>query len=54
MYDSEHAWREVDTYFVETLGPEDEALEEARRSCQRTTMPQAEVSPNQGKLLALL
>jgi predicted O-methyltransferase YrrM len=54
MYDSEHAWREVDAYFVETLGPEDEALEQARRSCQRTTMPQAEVSPNQGKLLALL
>lgn len=54
MYESEGQWRQVDAYFVETLVPEDEALISARESGQRTTMPQAEVAPNQGKLLALL
>ncbi|MET7289584.1 O-methyltransferase [Streptomyces sp. NPDC005573] len=34
--------------------PEDEALTDARESGRRTTMPQAEVAPNQGKLLAML
>jgi predicted O-methyltransferase YrrM len=54
MYESERAWREVDDYFVDTLVPEDQALIDARRSSRRATMPQAEVAPNQGKLLALL
>jgi predicted O-methyltransferase YrrM len=54
MYESEGRWRQVDAYFVDTLVPEDEALISARESGQRTTMPQAEVAPNQGKLLALL
>ena len=54
MYDSEKAWREVDAYFVDTLVLEDEALVDVRASGQRTTMPQAEVAPNQGRLLALL
>jgi len=54
MYDSETAWREVDDYFVDMLVSEDEALADARASGQRTTMPQAEVAPNQGRLLALL
>jgi len=54
MYGSEEAWRRVDAYFVDTLVPEDEALLRARESGRRTTMPQAEVAPNQGKLLALL
>jgi predicted O-methyltransferase YrrM len=54
MYASEEAWREVDAYFVDTLVPEDGALVSARVSGVRTTMPQAEVAPNQGKLLALL
>ncbi|MFJ3639750.1 O-methyltransferase [Streptomyces sp. NPDC090108] len=54
MYESEEAWREVDAYFVDTLVPEDEALTDARESGRRTTMPQAEVAPNQGKLLAML
>ncbi|WP_316519966.1 O-methyltransferase [Kitasatospora brasiliensis] len=54
MYASEEDWREVDAYFVDTLVPEDEALIEARESGRRTTMPQAEVAPNQGKLLAML
>lgn len=54
MYESEGAWREVDTYFVGSLVPEDKALIDARESGQQTTMPQAEVAPNQGKFLAML
>ncbi|WP_232324027.1 O-methyltransferase [Catenuloplanes japonicus] len=44
----------MDAYFVETLVHEDDALVQARQSGRSTTMPQAEVAPNQGKLLALL
>jgi len=54
VYESEKAWREVDGYFVETLVAEDGALVAARESGPRTTMPRAEVAPNQGRLLALL
>jgi predicted O-methyltransferase YrrM len=54
MYESESAWRDVDAYFVNTLVPEDEALLRARESGARTTMPRAEVAPNQGRLLGLL
>lgn len=54
MYESEARWREVDDYFVDTLVPEDDALVAARRSGHLTTMPSAEVAPNQGRLLALL
>ncbi|SEE79646.1 O-methyltransferase [Ruania alba] len=45
---------EVDTYLVDTLVAEDEALVTARESADDTTMPGAAVAPNQGKLLALL
>lgn len=54
MYDSEALWRQVDEYFVETLVAQDEALLTARDSGHETTMPQAEVTPNQGKLLQIL
>lgn len=54
MYESENAWREVDAYFVQALVGEDAALAAARESVRRTTMPRAEVAPNQGRLLALL
>lgn len=54
MYESEQAWHQVDRYFAETLVPEDEALIAARESGRGTTMPRAEVAPNQGRLLALL
>lgn len=53
MYESEAQWREVDDYFADTLVPEDEALVAARHSGHLTTMPSAEVAPNQGRLLAL-
>jgi predicted O-methyltransferase YrrM len=54
MYDSDSLWRDVDAYFVATLVDEDAALAQAREAGALTTMPRAEVAPNQGKLLALL
>jgi predicted O-methyltransferase YrrM len=54
MYAAEKAWHEVDSYFVDTLVPEDDALVAARESGRRTTMPRAEVAPNQGQLLAMV
>ena len=54
MPDPEPAWRAVDAYLAEMLVTEDAALAGARESSRRTTMPAAEVAPNQGKLLALL
>ena len=54
MYASELEWRAVDSYFAGSLVPEDEALAAARASGRQTTMPNAEVAPNQGKFLALL
>lgn len=54
MYESEELWRDVDRYFVDTLVGEDDALVAARESGPLTTMPRAEVAPNQGRLLALL
>lgn len=53
-YASSSAWRAVDAYFTDTLVQEDEALEHARQSGARTTMPHAEVAANQGAFLALL
>ncbi|MFX4271783.1 O-methyltransferase [Propionibacteriaceae bacterium Y1685] len=53
-YESTVAWREVDDYFTEILTPEDSALIVARESGAETTMPNAEVAPNQGALLGLL
>jgi predicted O-methyltransferase YrrM len=54
MYESEKSWREVDAYFVDALIGADAALDAVRESTRRATMPQAEVAPNQGRLLALL
>ncbi|MBT2207286.1 O-methyltransferase [Actinomadura sp. NEAU-AAG7] len=54
MYESDQTWREVDAYFEDALVAEDDALTAARASGTRTTMPRAEVSPNQGKLLGML
>ncbi|MFT4044865.1 MAG: O-methyltransferase [Gordonia sp. (in: high G+C Gram-positive bacteria)] len=53
-YESTAAWNEVDDYFTSHLTPEDQALVAARESGAHTTMPNAEVSPNQGALLRLL
>jgi len=54
MEDSQQAWQRVDTYFDELLVTEDDVLAATRAAGRRTTMPRAEVSPGQGKLLALL
>lgn len=53
-YESSAAWQAVDQYFEETLVREDTALVEARLSTAQSTMPNAEVAPNQGALLALM
>ncbi|WP_108250022.1 O-methyltransferase [Planctomonas deserti] len=53
-YPSEPAWRAVDEYFTEALVREDAALIAARDSGSETTMPNAEVAPNQGAFLGLL
>ena len=53
-YESVPAWREVDAYFGAALVSEDAALAAARESSAATTMPDAEVAPNQGAFLALL
>lgn len=54
MDDAEQSWRAVDDYLVTVLVTEDDALVRARESGRDTTMPRAEVAPNQGKLLGLL
>lgn len=53
-YESTAAWRDVDAYFAERLAPEDAVLIAARHSGADTTMPNAEVAPNQGAFLGLL
>ncbi|MGC5626758.1 O-methyltransferase [Georgenia sp. Z1344] len=53
-YASTAAWREVDEYFEQALAIEDDALVQARESGATTTMPNAEVAPNQGAFLGLL
>ncbi len=53
-YETAAAWNEVDEYFSNLLTPEDHALVAARESGAETTMPNAEVAPNQGALLGLL
>jgi predicted O-methyltransferase YrrM len=54
VYEGEDRWRAVDEYFVSALIDEDEALVAARMSSGSSSMPRAEVAPNQGALLSLL
>lgn len=54
MYEGEQVWRDVDTYFIDHLVDEDEALAQARLSSARTVMPEADVAPNQGAFLAVI
>ncbi|MFC4244632.1 O-methyltransferase [Gryllotalpicola reticulitermitis] len=53
-YASLASWRDVDDYFADALVDEDAALAAARDSGAETTMPNAEVAPNQGAFLALI
>ncbi len=54
MYEPDPRWCEVDTYFVDALAAEDEALVHARVASRAAGLPDHEVAPNQAKLLALL
>jgi predicted O-methyltransferase YrrM len=54
VYEATEQWRRVDGYFQDTLVGEDAALVLARESCRAAGMPDHEVAPNQGALLALL
>jgi predicted O-methyltransferase YrrM len=47
-------WSTVDEYFIDALVPQDEALLAARASGAQSTLPKAEISPNQGAFLSLL
>jgi predicted O-methyltransferase YrrM len=47
-------WNEVDRYFTERLGLEDDALAAAQRDCHAAGLPPISVSAPQGKLLQLL
>jgi predicted O-methyltransferase YrrM len=51
---AERAWSEVDAYVAGLLTPHDEALEQAIGASERAGLPAIQVSPPQGKLLALL
>jgi len=47
-------WNRVDEYFVDALVEDDDALRGARDRARAAGLPEIEVAPNQGKLLALL
>ncbi len=51
--DEQH-WEAVDNYLVQTLITEDEALRTAREGSAQSSMPNVEVTPNQGAFLGLL
>ncbi len=54
MYEAEPRWQAVDSYFAGALVGEDDALAAARESGRLSSMPNAEVAPNQGALLSIL
>jgi predicted O-methyltransferase YrrM len=52
--DTQERWTAVDRYITDLLVPEDAALEAALRDSAAAGLPSIAVTPNQGKLLALL
>ncbi len=50
----EESWRAVDDYINGLIVPEDDALRAALRASEEAGLPPIAVTPNQGKLLALL
>ncbi len=54
MQSDPQAWEAVDAYMVRELVEEDAYLVAARQSARHAGFPSHEVTPNQGKLLALL
>lgn len=51
---NENQWLEVDRYLCEQLVPTDEILDSALAASRRAGLPEHNVAPNQGKLLALI
>jgi predicted O-methyltransferase YrrM len=51
---SQETWSAVDEFVGETLAPHDEALQAALDAAEAAGLPPIQVSPPQGKLLALL
>ena len=51
---TEDRWTAVDRYLTDLLVPSDPALEDALGASEVAGLPQAQVAPNQGKLLHLL
>jgi predicted O-methyltransferase YrrM len=51
---SDDAWAAVDEFIGETLAPDDEALRGALEAARAAGLPAIQVSPPQGRLLALL
>jgi predicted O-methyltransferase YrrM len=51
---SQNQWTDVDRYITDLLVPPDPALDAALQSTADAGMPQAQVAPNQGKLLYVL
>jgi predicted O-methyltransferase YrrM len=54
MYQGDERWAAVDRYFAEKLAPSDQALKLALEANARAGFPPHDVSPLQGKFLALL
>jgi predicted O-methyltransferase YrrM len=50
----EGTWAAVDAFIEETLVPQDEALKSALEAAEAAGLPAIQVSPPQGRLLALL
>jgi predicted O-methyltransferase YrrM len=53
VYESEEKWRAVDQFFVSSLVREDAALLAARGDSAEAGLPNGEVAPNQGAMLAI-
>ncbi|MDP3740102.1 MAG: O-methyltransferase [Hyphomonadaceae bacterium] len=51
---TERRWKEVDTYFVDKIVGMDDALDQCLREAEAAGLPQAAVSPAQGKMLHLM
>lgn len=51
---NQNTFKAVDDYIKERIGIEDKILIKVRESCKKTSMPNANITPNQGKFLQIL
>lgn len=51
---NQETFKAVDEYIKERVGQEDQILIDIRKSGLKSTMPEANISPNQGKFLNIL